>query len=745
MPLGDQNPGGREEYLGNKKGQSFIDGARAVEKNWLYTSQERGIWRLWWLIYCAVLGINPHTGEYNSTQELKFVGKNAEYAMFRVQLARRYIQQRMMMAKDQRPAFEGVAQQNDAVSWAEVNMATKAMEYVMEEAHLEEEASAALEALCYFGGSALMNSWDYEGGQYVDSTEPDTDEQGNPLSMPMTDENGEPIPDMGEDGQPMLDDAGMPKVKQQPVMRPVKKKSGIPKIRSLYPWQCVLDPYMEKDHPWAIAKIPVNKWELAANFREKYDQIVACGIDDEMGDDALFAWGGRRAVTSDTVVLRMYFHRNCTAVPGGRMALYLKDIGLLGVDEVLPCPLDEGIPIKPMVGPRYFGTAYGYPECGDLLSLQTVINEVISMNVTSIQKRGNANAYKRDDVQIDPKAWSQGGNLIDLPAGAEPPVWDEPPKMDSLSQFILEFCLEQAKQMLGSNSVVDGNPDANIQSGAFAVLLVNIAQKYASQMQEAYDKAMLACANDSVELMKKNAVDGFWAEIAGIAAKPYVKMMQADTLKSLHRVKIVRKSPVLSTYIGRRDVFDATVALPKKERRGAVNMLLTGDMEPFVAEDQADEIRINKENELLLSGINPVVCFTDDHALEGPKHRMEWNRLRTQDVPDEGTPERQQYDLANIQFEAHIRQHGEALAQTTFAPTMAIVSGWAPFPGNPVDPTQPDAVRQNADPHGAPGGGEGGKPPAGPADGGEAKQSMPKAPKAPKAPQAPAGASGIAG
>lgn len=751
MALGDNPQGGKVEYLGLKVGKEFIDGARATEKNWLYTAQERGIWRLWWLIYCAVLGINPNTGEYNTTQELKFVGPNAQYALFRVQLARRYIQQRMMLAKDQRLAFEGVAQNNDATSWAEVNMATKAMDYIFTQSRLEQEASDALEALCYFGMSGLMTAWDYDAGQLVDSQEPDRDDEGNPIAMPVTDpQTGEPVPDVDpQTGAPLIDEqTGEPKFKQTPVMRDVQKKSGLPKIRALYPWQIVVDPYLEKDHPWAIVKIPVNKYELAANFKEQYDRIVACSVDDEMGDDALFAWGGRRTASSDTVVLRMYFHRNCAAVPGGRFAMYLKDIPLMGVDDMVPCPLDEGIPVKLMVGARYFGTAYGYPESGDLLSMQTVINEIVSMCVTNIQKRGNANAYKRDDVQIDPRAWSMGGNLIDLPTGAEPPKWDEPPQMDSLSQFLLTFCLDQAKQMLGSNSVVDGNPDANIQSGAFAVLLVNLAQKYVNQIQEAYDEATTGNANDCVELMKKNAVDGFWAEIAGIGNKPYVAMMQADSLKSLHRVKMVRKNPVLSTYVGRRDIFDATVGLDKKDRRAAMTMLLNGDTEPFAADDQADEIRINKENEIMLGGKNVTVMFCDDHALEGPKHRMELNRLRSQDPPPDGTQERLIYDAACIAFEQHIRDHAMALAQTSMAPTMAIVSGYQPFGGMPMGgaPGQGGPGQPQQSP------GAGGKPPAGPAEatgkpgtGANSKPQLPSGPSAPKAPQAPQGAPSPAG
>jgi hypothetical protein len=738
-------------YLGNQKGRDFLDGARQFELTWLYTCRERGIWRLWWLIYCGIHGIDPQTGKYNTTQELQFVGSEAQYALFRVQMARRFIQQRKMMAQDQRPSFTGVATNNDVASLAQVNISTKAIDYMLTEAKLEQAGSKALGSLCNYGMGGLFLSWDYEGGDKVPAKEPERKPDGSVVLMPVTDDAGNPVvapnPETGEEEQQL-----------QPVMRDVQKKSGAPRIRKGYPWQIVYDPYLEEDHPALVIKTPVNKYELAAKFKEKYDEIIGLSIDDELGDDAMFAWGGTRTVSSDTIVLRQYFHRNCEAVPGGRWAGYVKGVALWGVDEIIPCPLDNGIPVKIMMGPNYHGTGFGYPESGDLLSLQTVLNELVSMGVTNAQKRGNPNAYKRDDVQVDQESWSAGGMLFDLPAGAPPPTWDEPPKMDTLSQYLIEFVSEQMRLMLGSNSVTEGNPDANITSGAFAVLLVNVAQKYANDLQEAYDTALTEIANDALELTRKNAENGFWAEIAGIGDAPYAQIISKDKLNTLRRVKLVRQSPVLSTFVGRTEVFDRTIMLPKADRADAMDMLLTGRSDSYAERDQAARIRIRKENEQLLQGINPVVTVWDDHALEGREHRMQYDKLRTMDPPEDGPqtpppqlpPDHPDYQLVQEQWlatggpdfarwykacqahESHLQQHAQALA--TAPPPIAAVAGWVPLvAAAPAGgPEQQNPEQQQGKP-GKPGGGSPG--------GGK---NAPKPPQSPKPPQQPKGAGGMA-
>lgn len=751
-PMQSQAAAGQPKYLALQTGASFIDGAREFERTWLYTCKEKGIWRLWWLIYCQVLGIDPRTGATNSNQELHFAGQHDEYALFRVQLARRFIQQRKMMAQGERLNFTGVATNNDVRTLAEVKIATKAVEFLLRQSNLEQQANKGLESLANFGASALLLTWDYEGGELVPAEVPELDAQGQPVQMPVIDE---------ATGQPAVDEAtGEPQM--QPMMKMGQKKSGAPKIRKLYPWQFAFDPYLEEDHPQIIAKTPVNKYELAAAFPEVYDRIVACSIDSEMGDDALFAWGGMRTVSSDTVVLRQYFCRNSKAVPGGRWAGYVRDVPLWGVDEIVPCPLDYTLPVKPMIGPNYFGTGFGYPESSDLLSLQTVINEVISMCVTNIQKRGNSNAYKRDDVPIDAESWSKGGSLIDLPGGAEPPKWDEPPKMDSLSQYILEFCLNQARLMLGSNSVTEGNPDANITSGSFAVLLVNVAQKYANDMQEAYDRAVTEVANDALELTRKNAENGFWAEVGGIGNAPYASIIRAEQLQNLRRVTLQRSSPVLSTFPGRTEVFDRIVNLPKPDRADAADMLCTSSMDSFTERDQSWKIRVRKENEQLLQGQNPVVTIWDDHKLEGPEHRAQYDKLRTMDPPKDAPktppppvpsehplyqqwlatagPEFQAWTKACQAHEAHLQAHAQALATTP--PPMAIVAGWEPMAPEMGAMLGAPPPGQGQAPEDQGGGANGARGP----EGGAAikDQIPPKQPSAPKPPKLPKGAAGMA-
>lgn len=736
-----QREPGQPAFLALQTGRTFMDNAREFERTWVYTCREKGIWRLWWLIYCQLLGIDPRSGAVNSNQEIQFAGPQDNYALFRVQLARRFIQQRKIMAQGERLNFSGVATNDDVTTLAEVKIATKAVEFLLRQSNLEYQANKALESLASFGAAALLITWDYEGGELVPAEVPELDESGQPVMMP------QPDPESGQ-------------MVEKPMMKMGQKKSGAPSIKKLYPWQYCFEPYLEGDHAQFVTKTPVNKYELAAAFPEVYDKVIACTIDAEMGDDALFAWGGMRTVSSDTVVLRQYFCRNSKAVPGGRWAGYVRDVPLWGVDQIVPCPLDNTLPVKPMIGPNYFGTGFGYPESADLLSLQTVINEVISMCVTNIQKRGNSNAYKRDDVQIDQNSWSQGGMLFDLPGGAEPPKWDEPPKMDTLSQYILEFCLNQARLMLGSNSVTEGNPDANITSGAFAVLLVNVAQKYANDMQEAYDRAVTEVANDALELTRKNAENGFWAEVGGIGNAPYASIVRREQLQNLRRVTLQRVSPVLATFPGRAEVFDRIVNLPKSDRADAADMLTTSSMDSFTERDQSWKIRVRKENEQLLAGMNPIVTIWDDHVLEGPEHRMQYDKLRTMDPPDDapktppppvpfedplyqqwlatGGPEFAAWTKACQAHEAHLQAHAQALASVP--PPMAAVAGWQPLPpelgGMMMGPPGGGAPEDQ-------GGGAGGA--RGP-NGGQAikDQIPPKQPSAPKPPKLPKGAQGMA-
>lgn len=662
-------PDGRDTdlYWAVKKGQDFVGEARQQELNWKYTAQSRGIWNLWRLIYCQVLGIDPNTGDYNTTQQLKFAGEQAQYALFRIQLTRGFIQQRNMLALGDRLSFTAVATNNDVASLAQVGIATEAIEYVLTEAGLEPQGAQGLETLGFFGASHLHLRWNYEGGDFVDVTEQATDPSGNPATLPVLDELGnqvlQPNPETGE-----------PVPATKPIMTTVKRKSGAPVIRQRYPWQVVVDSYIEQDHPWAIVKEPISKQELAGQFPEKAQAIRALsGLDYDCGDDALFAWG-RNSATTDMVVLRHFYHKACKAVPGGRYVGYVGDVILWD----LPCPLEDGIPVEPMIAGRYFGTAFGYAESGDLLSLQQVLNELASQVVTQAQQFGNPNIFKEDGVDFDPQRFVQGGNIFDLPPGKNPPVVMQYTEMPKIAQYMFDFVLQRMQEISGGNSVTRGQPEHNITSGSFAVLLLNIAEKYQSQYQAAYDGAVVGIANKAFEMVRRNAPNGFAAEIGGIGNEPYMEYFSSAQLQGIRRIKIQRQNPVMNTLMGRKEIFDATKDLPKDQRSDALELLLNSNTDSFAENDQSAALRIRKENELMLAGKPALVQVTDDPILHCRKHRMQLDKLLTQDPPED-PQELAAYNTSVNLLINHITEHAVTWAQT---PPPILAALGLPMPPN---------------------------------------------------------------
>lgn len=748
-----------EDYFALKIGPKFIEAARQCERNWLWVAQDRGLWRLWWLIYCQTQGIDPGTGEQNANQEIKFIDEEARYMSFRVQLTRVLIQQKLMLAQDERPSFEAVASNNDASSLAKVNMGSKAIDYVLTDAKLEQRASGALESNGYFGAGGLHLSWNYGGGKLVDAQEPDTDPDGNELQMPDPEAGPELSPETGE---PVLDEAGEPVPKMKTMMRSVKKRSGAPKIDKLYAWQQCTDPYQEEDHSWVIIKTPVNKYELAAPFKTsdpvKYAAIIGCTIDEDLGDDALFAWGNRNSVSSDIIVLRTLYHRNCEAVEGGRFAQWCQNVGIYGCDEMLPCPLDEGLPWEPVIAGRYFCTAFGYPESSDLLAVQSALNEVMSQTLTLVQKHGNPNTYKRDDVQIDEAAFQAGGAMFDLPPGAKPPETTKYDDMGDAPKFLVEFCQKVMPLMMGLNPTVQGTPEANIQSGTFGVLLVNLAQKFANQMQQAYDFAITGIANKSLELVKKNATNGFWAKVAGISDSPYFEMFKTEDLTDFREVTVKRRNPIMSTLMGRMEIYNATKDLLKPQRAEAMELLLDSRTDAYAENDQSATIRIRKENEQMLRAVGdnfdsmpqdpmmqaewfkqiaPKVSWSDPWPIECAKHIAERDKLRSQDPPED--PRAYAIWIATINlFDYHTVDHSNVAASNQMPLNMV-----AGLPIIPVGPNAPPPPEPGGKP-GKPGGGGSAKTPASGGSSMAPSSNDPAEPAPPKSPQPPPAAEGAA-
>lgn len=582
----------------------------------------RGLPHLWKLIYAQAFGMDPGTRR-NATQQLVFAGVNQNYVRFRMQLTRSLIKQRNTLAAGDRIGLQCLAMNNDAASLAQVPIASKALESVFREARGEHACNKALEADGFMGEGFVWARWDPMGGSMV------------PKSGPM--------------GQQ------------------VKVKSGACDYQWLYPWDIFREPFTRSED-WIGINEPVSKWELIAKYPEHAEWIEASSITLQTMPwaMALFTWD-LSSITDDMVIVTHVIHRATGAVPNGR---YLGHLNGRPLWDKPKCPTDDELPVARICSAEYFGTMLGYPESSDLLSVQEMIDEILSQSATNILRFGNQNLFGTDGLEFDLDKFMEGGAYFTMKEGMEPPRVVDYKAMDPAAKWLLEWLVERMPEMIGSNDTMRGNPSANISSGAFAALMQQIAEKYLSSTQEAYDYGVNKLSNITLKLIRANAENGFLARVSGQTNLAYMQFFTQQELRGVQSVQVVRQTALMNSIPGRFDVFTATKDLPKDQRYAAVQLLKTGDDSAWTEDDYSELVLIAAENEALQKGMPVPVNVTDDPILHNLSHKALLARLRTQILAGQGDPKSQQMIAIAMQaIDQHIGQHPVVWAQCdpTFA------------------------------------------------------------------------------
>lgn len=653
-------------YFANKAAALLVQDVDTRELAQWNMLNSRGLPTLWRLAYAQAFGMDPNTAG-NTTQRLQFCGPDMNYVRFRVQLTRPLIKQRNTLAAGQRVAFQALAMNNDSKSLGQVPIAGKVVDYIFREAEGERACFEALESDGYFGEGFVWARWDIDGGDMVpyERQVPATDQfTGQPLTEP--------------DGQTpvMVTDKG-------------EEKSGAPTLTSLYPWDVVREPFARKS-PWIMVKEKVSKYELMALWPEHAEALKGKSINFSADPSAtmLFNWD-ISSVTDDMVIVKHFYHEGCKAVPDGRYVGYVDDLVLWD----RPCPVTSKMPVVSVCSARYFGTSMGYPEASDLLSIQDMIDELLSQTATGVLKFGNQNLWAVEGLDFDQEAFAKGGAFFTMKPDQEPPQAVQYAQMPDVTKYLLEYLPQRMNEVIGSNDTMRGQPQANITSGAFAALMQSIAEKFISSTQASYDFAVNSVGNMMLELVRSNADGSFAAEVSGASNAPYMQMFTRDDLKGIKRVMIQRQSPLMNSIPGRMDVFTATKDLPKDQRYAAFQLLNTGDSSAWTEDDMSAVVLIKFENEQLSSGKPAPVSKTDDHFIHARQHNGQLNKLRTQEAPTDPR-DFAEWEAAIGAYIQHLNEHAQTWVTTD--PIFARVLG---LPAPPqFDPMSGSFVGGGPDP-----------------------------------------------
>ena len=659
-----------DQYFGALPREKVVAALEALERETWEVLERRRAPMVWREIAAQVFGLR---NDGSAQTGLEYADAEKTSLLFRINLTKPMIEQQIIMVMGQRRvSYKARAINSDFTALSSVNIAQKALEYVVNDSGLDQIGYKALGYDRYFGRGCIWVRWDYKAGEMVDGMVPLKDERGEPVTRP-----AEPAvvdPQTGAEVQPARP--------AEPVKVKGKVRSGAPTYRALPPWQCLSDTILE-DSPWCIIKEPVSKWELAAQFSEHRAAILAgSGLDRRLGDMELLGWNVQ-ASPKDITILRHFLHRDSEAVPGGRWVGYCNGKLLWDV----PCPVSEGLPIVEISTAQYIGTQIGFPQVTDLLSLQDAFTEVASQVITNVQRFGNQNMYVPQGSEYDREAIARGGAFLEVPKDSTPPRAIEMAAMSPAAKYILDLCPQLMTEISGQNSVSRGQPSSNITSGVFAALMLNIAEKMQSPTQIIYDRAVSRLGNLSLELIRNNAENGFLADVSGKQNQPYLRHFTTDKLSSVHNVQVVRQDPIVETFPARMEVVQAVVKLPKDIQKQSMEMLLTGNLDALTEDNHSQSILINWENEQLMQGnmgepqpavgpdgqplIDPTTgqpvmlppngldpMITDDPKLHCLSHRTSLDRLRVQPKPPEGTPAREQYENAIKAHVLHLAKHG---------------------------------------------------------------------------------------
>jgi hypothetical protein len=529
-----------------------------------------------------------------------------------------------------------------------------------------------------------------------------------------------------------------PKLSQPDPKLPMRTKVGDLTRKVLTPLDLVVDRFRyDRNHEWKIERTWENKWNLAARYPNLADRITSF---DPASSKDRFPGVITNSIEADrqrknelmTELIPLYtlLHKPTDALPDGKIALFLSEDVLLYEG---PFPYGDDIPHATIAPGKMIRTPYGDSGLHHIMGIQDVLDNVASSIASNNVALATHVIMIPKGAEFDYRELAEGLAALEVdygPDGKHKPEVLSLNASNEVAQSFVEFAIKSMETNSGISSTLRGNPQPNIQSGAFAALVAQQALEYAGPFQYSFQNAVAKAGNIIIEILQQYADQPRVVEIAGEDHAYQVKSFTnvgdpangVMGISKIHRVAVKSGNPAARTpafAIAAADALLQRGALgdPAVAGKRYLQLIKTGDLDTAISASEASSLLIRRENESFRKGECPPVIAVHRHRQHIEEHTAYLDGPETLENPKIGP--------AGL---AHIQQHITALRETDPALLMLIgetplppVPGMSPLPtGTPPSPT-----------HGTPGE-QPGPAPAPPTVGGPGKQ--PEQPQMPKNP-----------
>ena len=509
--------------------------------------------------------------DIGSGHRITFSGEQGELANLPVNHYRNICRHILTMVTANRPSMEARATNTDYKSLVQTKLANGLLDYYMREKRLEDFLYRAIEYAIVFGSGYVKMEWNSTSGEIYDYNE----------------ETDTPI------------------------------YEGDVKFSNLSPFDVVFDSTKEdySQHDWVLCRSFRNRFDLAAKYPEKADDILRMETKDQK---ERYDFNGAFYDESDDIAVYEFYHKRTESMPNGRYVLFVDSSVVL---NDAPMPYRE-LPVYRVAPADILGTPYGYSDTFDVLPIQDAINSMYSAILSNNNAFAVQNVLSPRGADITAEQVSGSLNFIEYnPINGEKP---EPLNLLQTKPETYEFVsvLERvAETISGVNSVSRGNPESSLQSGNALALVQSMSLQFVSGLQQSYVKMIEDVGTGLVNMLKDFAAVPRVAMIVGESNRTYMKEFTGDDLGNVNRVIVDMGNPLAKTTAGRVQMAEqllqmGLITTPEQY----ISVINTGKLETMTEGIDKQLLLIKAENEKMLGGETVMAVATERHSIHIKEH-----------------------------------------------------------------------------------------------------------------------------
>lgn len=562
------------DYLFLKTGREFVEGCFKKMDDYRSFLERSGKLSTWKRVYK-----NYYLGGMENAR-LRQGGDKNQFIMAQVNHFANILGHILNNVTQSRPNLKARAQNGDFKSLAQTKVGDQVLEYYLGERDLEDYSKNTAELSLLFGEAELMELWDATMGEDV--------------AAQIDDQTGEQTGATEKQGDIVFDFfAPMDVAKDY--------TAGSP-----------------DDGLWKITRKLVNRWNLAAKFPLYESEILSVSSSPSNMRKQRIGHASFEP-DEDNIFLYTAIHKKCPVIPDGRLAQFIDNSDVTLIDSPLPHKK-----ILHRLAPReQHGTVFGYTVANDLLPIQENINMLYSIIASNQAMFGVQSLLVAKGSGIEYSALQGGLKIVEY--DAKPGVDTRPSVLQLTSTppeifKHIEHLILQMETISGVNSVVRGQPEASLESGAALALVASQSIQFMSGFQQAYTRLLESTGTGVLDILKEYAKAPRMIAIVGKNNVQYLPEFVGDDISQIDRVTAEVSNALSRTTSGKLQIAQDLLSKQLLDAKQYLQILETGSLEQATQGLTSQLLLVKEENERLLKGEQIPALQTDLHMLHIQEH-----------------------------------------------------------------------------------------------------------------------------